>query len=164
MPKAFLHLTQNPRPFRVYPDWNSVSPAAYGDGTASWLPGEPDAKDLAATKSKGMKPRCFSKKGHPCGLVVRHARRCKTAEGGDPFFLSIQGHGGQMPDTNGDEADNKDETCASRDGQLIDDELISNSASLPPASESWCSPTAATAATVTRAIPMAPPLPGQRPG
>ena len=47
----------------------------------------------------------------------------KTLQGGDLFFLTYSGHGGQVPDVNGDEADKKDETWCLYDGQLIDDEL-----------------------------------------
>ena len=49
----------------------------------------------------------------------------KRLKGGDIFFLSFSGHGGQVEDKpNGDETDdNKDETWALRDGQLVDDEL-----------------------------------------
>lgn len=43
---------------------------------------------------------------------------------GDIFFLSYAGHGGQVPDTNGDESDDADETWCLFDGQLIDDELL----------------------------------------
>lgn len=39
------------------------------------------------------------------------------------LLLTFSGHGGQMPDTNGDEADGSDETWVLYDRQLIDDEL-----------------------------------------
>ena len=42
---------------------------------------------------------------------------------GDIFFLSYSGHGGQIPDKDGDERDLQDETWCLFDGQLIDDEL-----------------------------------------
>ncbi len=42
---------------------------------------------------------------------------------GDIFFLSYSGHGGQLPDLNGDEPDGQDETWCLYDGELIDDEL-----------------------------------------
>ncbi len=43
---------------------------------------------------------------------------------GDTFFLSYAGHGGQVPDTSGDEGDGLDETWCLYDGQIIDDELL----------------------------------------
>jgi hypothetical protein len=41
----------------------------------------------------------------------------------DIFLLTYSGHGGQVPDTNGDEPDRKDETWVLYDGELVDDEL-----------------------------------------
>jgi hypothetical protein len=57
-----------------------------------------------------------------------------SLESGDAFFLTYSGHGGQVLDTNGDEAvrdygeigetaDTKDETWCLFDRQLVDDEL-----------------------------------------
>ncbi len=43
---------------------------------------------------------------------------------GDTFLLTYAGHGGQVPDTSGDEEDGWDETWCLRDGQLLDDELL----------------------------------------
>jgi hypothetical protein len=42
---------------------------------------------------------------------------------GGIVLLTFSGHGGQMPDVNGDEADGKDETWVCYDRQLVDDEL-----------------------------------------
>jgi len=42
---------------------------------------------------------------------------------GDSFLLSFSGHGGQVEDTSGDEADKKDETWCLYDEPLIDDEI-----------------------------------------
>ena len=42
---------------------------------------------------------------------------------GDILLLSYSGHGGQLPDLNGDEDDGQDETWCLYDGQLVDDEL-----------------------------------------
>jgi hypothetical protein len=42
---------------------------------------------------------------------------------GDLLVVSYSGHGGQIPDLNGDEADGLDETWCLYDGQLLDDEL-----------------------------------------
>ncbi len=39
------------------------------------------------------------------------------------LFLSYSGHGGQLPDNNGDELDGRDETWVLYDRQLIDDEI-----------------------------------------
>jgi metacaspase-1 len=47
----------------------------------------------------------------------------KRLEAGDSFLLSFSGHGGQVDDVNGDEADKKDETWCLYDEYLIDDEI-----------------------------------------
>ena len=47
----------------------------------------------------------------------------KTLKSGDLFFLTYSGHGGQVDDTNSDEADRMDETWVCYDRQLVDDEL-----------------------------------------
>jgi hypothetical protein len=47
----------------------------------------------------------------------------KALRAGDLFFLTYSGHGGQVPDVSGDEADKQDETWCLYDGELIDDEL-----------------------------------------
>jgi len=51
---------------------------------------------------------------------------------GDIFFLTYSGHGGQLPDKNGDEPDGQDETWCLYDGQLVDDELYAKWAKFKP--------------------------------
>lgn len=46
-----------------------------------------------------------------------------TLKPGDIFYISYSGHGGQLPDLNGDEPDGQDETWCLFDGELLDDEL-----------------------------------------
>lgn len=47
----------------------------------------------------------------------------KALEDGDYFFLTYSGHGGQVPDQDGEELDGQDETWCLFDGQLFDDEI-----------------------------------------
>lgn len=51
---------------------------------------------------------------------------------GDIFFLTYSGHGGQVPDANGDEPDHLDETWVLYDRELIDDELYALYATFQP--------------------------------
>ena len=53
-------------------------------------------------------------------------------EPGDTFLLTYSGHGGQVPDTNGDEPDGRDETWCLYDRMLVDDELYALYASFAP--------------------------------
>lgn len=48
----------------------------------------------------------------------------KKLKSGDLFFLTYAGHGGQVPDVNGDEKDGMDETWVLYDRMLVDDELF----------------------------------------
>jgi metacaspase-1 len=58
---------------------------------------------------------------HAKSAIEKAAGALRT---GDLFFLTYSGHGGQVPDTNGDETeDGKDETWVLYDEELIDDEL-----------------------------------------
>jgi len=104
---------------------NAVSPAAYGGWSGDLAACEFDAKDMAAiAKSQGMKPTVLlTKKGTRAHVLATMRKAAKQLKKGDLFFLSYSGHGGQVPDVTGEEADKKDETWCLYDGQLIDDEL-----------------------------------------
>jgi hypothetical protein len=102
---------------------NSVSPAAYDGWDGPLAACEFDAHDMAAlAKTKGMTPTVLlTKKATRAALLAAMRKAAKALKAGDLFFMSYSGHGGQMPDTNGDEPDKKDETWCLFDGQLIDD-------------------------------------------
>lgn len=104
---------------------NAVSPAAYGGWDGPLAACEFDAKDMAAiAKSRGMKPTLLlTKKGTRAHVLAAMRSAAKRLVKGDLFFLTYSGHGGQVPDVTGEEADKKDETWCLYDGQLIDDEL-----------------------------------------
>jgi hypothetical protein len=51
------------------------------------------------------------------------ASAAKKLAAGDFFLLTYSGHGGQLPDRDGEEADRKDETWCLHDAQLVDDEI-----------------------------------------
>ena len=104
---------------------NSVSAAAYEGWDGPLAACEFDANDMAAlAKTRGIKPSVLLTKKATRGAVLAGMRNAaKALKAGDLFFLSYSGHGGQVPDTNHDEPDKKDETWCLYDGQLIDDEL-----------------------------------------
>jgi len=104
---------------------NAVSGGAYGGWTGPLAACEFDANDMAAiAKSKGMKSTVLlTKKGTRANALSGIRGAAKALRAGDLFFLTYSGHGGQVPDINGEEADKKDETWCLYDGQLIDDEL-----------------------------------------
>ena len=104
---------------------NGVSGAAYGGWDGPLAACEFDANDMAAIATKsGMKPTVLlTKKATRAAMLSAMRSAAKTLAAGDFFLLTYSGHGGQVPDVNGDEDDKKDETWCLYDGQLIDDEL-----------------------------------------
>ncbi len=56
-------------------------------------------------------------------VVQEIGKAAKVLGAGDMLFLTYSGHGGQVPDANGDEDDGYDETWCLYDRMLIDDEL-----------------------------------------
>lgn len=54
--------------------------------------------------------------------AISHA--AQNLESGDIFLVTYSGHGGQVPDMNGEEDDQYDETWCLYDRELVDDELF----------------------------------------
>ena len=104
---------------------NAVSTAAYGGWTGPLAACEFDANDMAGiARLKSMKPAVLlTKKATRAAALSGLRGAAKSLQSGDLFFLTYSGHGGQVPDVTGEEADKKDETWCLYDGQLIDDEL-----------------------------------------
>jgi hypothetical protein len=104
---------------------NGVSGSAYGGWDGPLAACEFDANDMAALATKqGIKPTVLlTKKATRSAALAAMRSAAQTLAGGDFFLLTYSGHGGQVPDVNGDEDDKKDETWCLYDGQLIDDEL-----------------------------------------
>ncbi len=104
---------------------NSVNPGHYGGWSGELAACEFDAKDMAALAGgRGMKASVLlTKDGTRAKVLAALRTASKSLVKGDFFFLSFSGHGGQVPDVSGEEADKLDETWCLYDGQLIDDEL-----------------------------------------
>ena len=118
----------------VHVGLNALDAAQYGgfDGILNGC--EADANDMyALAESKGYKPKLILTKDATAANVTAAIEDvAKALASGDIFFLSYSGHGGQVPDTNGDEIDGLDETWALYDRQLIDDELYALWAKFKP--------------------------------
>ncbi|MEO7336801.1 MAG: caspase family protein [Caldimonas sp.] len=114
-----------PKSMSVHVGLNAVDGSAYGGWTGPLAACEFDANDMAAiAKSKGIKSTLFLTRKATRDNVLGAIRSAVKALGdGDFFFLTYSGHGGQVPDINGDEPDKRDETWCLYDGQVIDDEL-----------------------------------------
>ena len=104
---------------------NAVSAAAYGGWSGKLNACEADANDMEAlAKSRGFKTTKLLTKAGTRKKALAAVKSAATAlTSGDIFFLTYSGHGGQLPDMNGDEADNQDETWCLYDGELVDDDL-----------------------------------------
>ncbi len=114
-----------PRAWSLHIGLNAVSSDAYSGWSGPLAACEFDANDMAAiARAKGMKPSVLLTAQATRAKALAALRgAAKSLHAGDLFFLSYSGHGGQVPDVNGDEDDKQDETWCLYDGQLIDDEL-----------------------------------------
>lgn len=105
---------------------NRVDPRHYGGWDGQLAACEADAKDMQALgRAQGFQSTLLLTQEATYGKATEAIR---SAAGqlapGDIFLLTYSGHGGQVPDTNSDEADDDlDETWVLYDRQLVDDEL-----------------------------------------
>jgi len=116
---------QGPKGLALHIGLNGVDAAHY-DGWDGQLAGcENDANDmLKLSTSKGFEASTILTTAATAQAVTDAiSGAAGSLRAGDLFFLTYSGHGGQVPDTNGDEADHQDETWVLHDRQLIDDEL-----------------------------------------
>jgi metacaspase-1 len=143
---------------------NTVSAAAYEGWEGPLAACEFDANDMAAiARSKGMKPTVLlTKKATRAAVLSAMRSAAKALKAGDLFFMSFSGHGGQVPDTNRDERDGKDETWCLFDGQLIDDELYFELSRFTTGVRVLVLSDSCHSGSVTRERTPPPPPPGQR--
>lgn len=112
----------------------AVDPIAY-DGWAGECPGaDIDARDMhEAFAAWGLTSTLLMDKqvtwANWRSTVATAAAPLKA---GDLLVLMFSGHGGQLADNNGDEADGQDETLCLWDGQVRDDEVLKFLKTLPP--------------------------------
>jgi hypothetical protein len=106
---------------------NFVNPDHYGGWDGELKACEYDAKDLKAiAEGRGFKSTLLlTARATSDAVLAGILDAAKQLKSGDFFLLTYSGHGGQVPDTNGDETDagRQDETWVLWDRQLVDDEL-----------------------------------------
>ena len=87
---------------------------------------ERDAKDMKKiAESQGFESTILlTAKATTKNLIKEMRKAAKKLSAGDSFLLTYSGHGGMVPDINGDEPDGVDETWCLYDRQFIDDELF----------------------------------------
>jgi hypothetical protein len=142
---------------------NAVDPKHYGGWSGPLAACEFDANDMAAiaTSRSMVVSKLLTKQGTRKAVLAGLRKAAKALKGGDLFFLSYSGHGGQVADASGDEADKQDETWCLYDGQLIDDELYVELSKFAEGVRILVLSDSCHSGTVTRARP-APPPPGTR--
>ncbi len=104
---------------------NRVNPNAYNgwEGVLSGCINDANAME-AICRSEGFSTSTFLDDRATASDVLAAIRGAvSVATAGDLIVVTYAGHGGQLTDTNGDEADGKDETWVLFDRMVIDDEL-----------------------------------------
>jgi hypothetical protein len=137
---------------------NRVDPAHYQGWDGALVACEFDAKDMRALAKKkkfGSTKLLLTKKATAQAVTDAIRRAAKTLKKGDLFFLTYSGHGGQVRDTNGDEADpgRMDETWVCYDRQLVDDEVYELWGEFRPGVRIVVLSDSCHSGTVTRAVP-----------
>ncbi len=120
-----------PKALSLHIGLNFVDPARYDGWDGQLAACEYDADDMTAlAKARGFKPTTLLReKATAKAVKTAISKAAAKLATGDIFLLSYSGHGGQVPDINGDEgkhgdeADRMDETWCLFDRELIDDEL-----------------------------------------
>jgi hypothetical protein len=107
---------------------NAVDPAGYDGWDGTLTACEFDANDMAALADKqGFSTRTLLTQDATSSAILGAIDDAANKLGGDDILLlTYSGHGGQVPDTNSDEKDDRlDETWCAYDRQIVDDELYS---------------------------------------
>ncbi|HET6201689.1 MAG TPA: caspase family protein [Planctomycetota bacterium] len=105
---------------------NRVDPRHYGGWDGELAGCENDARDMKRiARSRGFRTQLLlTRRATSSAVTAAIAEAAETLRSGDILFLTYSGHGGQVPDENGDEfEDRRDETWVLFDRELVDDEL-----------------------------------------
>lgn len=123
-----------PRGLAIAIGLNSVDPAHYGGWSGVLQACEFDAEDMAAIAvAQGFEAKKLLTAAATRQAVLDELSNAGSElVSGDILVVSYSGHGGQVPDQNGDEIDNEDETWCLFDGEVLDDELAAAWATFAP--------------------------------
>lgn len=134
---------------------NRVDPAHYGGWDGQLAACEFDAADMEAiAKGKGFATQVLLTQQATAETVMLSIKQAAgRLKNGDIFLLTYSGHGGQVPDTNDDEADGVDETWVLYDRMLVDDELYTLWSKFAPGVRIFMLSDSCHSGTVSRAMP-----------
>jgi len=119
----------------VHVGLNQVDPTHYNGWNGALTACEFDANDMEAlARSRGFETtKLLTREATADAVIGAIENAANELERGDIFFISYSGHGGQVPDTNSDEEeDRSDETWLAFDRQIVDDELYALWAKFQP--------------------------------
>ncbi|MEB8346905.1 caspase family protein [Flavobacteriaceae bacterium KMM 6898] len=104
---------------------NYVDPNHYSGWDGKLNACEYDANDMfLISKSQGFQSAKLIRNEATRNRVISAIKNAASNLIANDFFvISYSGHGGQIPDINGDEDDGMDETWCLFDGELVDDEI-----------------------------------------
>jgi hypothetical protein len=115
-----------PRGVSVHIGLNHVDSGHYDGWSGDLVACEADAQAMKAiAESRQLTPTVLLTQQATADAVIAAIRNAASQlQTDDFFFLTYSGHGGEVPDTNSDEENDKsDETWVLYDRQLVDDEL-----------------------------------------
>ena len=100
---------------------NKVDPAAYSGWSGTLHGAVNDAHDMFKIINPYTVAMLTDEKATTSALIDKAVMFSKLVEKDDIVYITYSGHGGQVPDTNNDEADRLNETWCLYDGQISDD-------------------------------------------
>ena len=114
-----------PQAISIHVGLNGVDPEHYQGWDGKLVACEFDANDMEQLAGeRGFEShKLLTKAATADALTSALEDAAKKLESGDMLLQTFSGHGGQVPDANGDEPDRMDETWVLYDRQLVDDEL-----------------------------------------
>ncbi|HZQ64271.1 MAG TPA: caspase family protein [Gaiellaceae bacterium] len=123
-----------PQGISIHVGLNRVDPDHYQGWDGELVACEFDANDMTELAAgKGFEPQTLLTDAATAdALLGALDGAAGSLEDGDVLLLTYSGHGGQVPDANGDEDDGMDETWVLYDRQVVDDELYAQWAKFAP--------------------------------
>lgn len=116
-----------PQAISIHVGLNEVDPKHYQGWNGKLVACEFDADDMEKLASgRGFESeKLLTKEATAEALTSALQKASQKLESGDTLLVTYSGHGGQVPDANGDEKDRMDETWVLYNRQMVDDELYS---------------------------------------
>ncbi len=123
-----------PQGISIHVGLNQVDPSHYQGWDGKLVACEFDANDMAKlAEGKGFKTTTLlTREAKADALLGEVGKAAEALDDGDILVCTYSGHGGQVPDANGDEDDRMDETWVLYDRQIVDDELYAQWAKFKP--------------------------------